>query len=122
MPDRISAYAKGVMGENTALHHLSEKGFHLLEQRYRAPDGEIDLIMLDGDVLVFIEVKAREGSTREAAQYAVTPSKQRRMMNTVRYYLGEHPEHVNRMMRFDIVTVARDGILHIPNAFEGTPW
>ena len=40
----------------------------------------------------------------------------------MRYYLGEHPQEAERMMRFDVVTVAADGILHVPNAFEGTAW
>ena len=122
MPDALSAYAKGVMGENAACHYLMTKGMKAVDRRWRSPYGEIDLVMLDGDVLVFVEVKARETTGRVQAQFAVTPAKQRRMMETVRFYLGEHPEHVARMMRFDVVTVAVDGILHVPNAFEGTAW
>lgn len=122
MPDSLSAYAKGVMGENAALAYLEQQGLVMLDRRYRSPYGEIDLIMLDGEVLVFVEVKAREKLGRSEAQYAITPAKQRRMMETVRYYLGDHWEHAQRMMRFDVVTVARDGILHLPNAFEGEAW
>ena len=121
MPE-IGAYAKGVMGETAAQDHLIRRGFEPLDRRVRSPYGEIDLVMLDGDVLVFVEVKARETTGRVQAQFAVTPAKQRRMMETVRFYLGEHPEHAARMMRFDVVTVAADGILHVPNAFEGTAW
>ena len=122
MPDLLSAYAKGVMGENAALACLEQKGMEMLDRRYRSPRGEIDLVMLDADVLVFVEVKARETLGRSETQYAITPAKQRRMMETVRYYLGDHCEHAQRMMRFDVVTVARDGILHLPNAFEGEAW
>lgn len=110
------------MGETAACDHLSSKGMEMLDRRYRSPHGEIDLIMLDGEVLVFVEVKTRSKLGRMQAQYAITPDKQRRMMESVRYYLGEHPEHCQRMMRFDVVTVAPDGICHLPNAFEGNAW
>ena len=122
MPDSLSAYAKGVIGEMAAASYLARQGMEELHRRYRSPYGEIDLIMLDGETLVFVEVKARERVGRVQAQYAITPVKQRRMMETVRCFLGEYPECSERMMRFDVVTVAKDGILHIPNAFEGQAW
>ncbi len=121
-PEALTAYAKGVMGENAACAHLQQRGMEMIGRRVRSPYGEIDLVMLDGDVLVFVEVKARERIASAQAQFAITPGKQRRMMQTVRFYLGEHPEHQRRMMRFDVVTVAKDGILHIPNAFDGAAW
>ena len=123
MPDeRIGTYAKGVMGESAACSYLMEKGMQLLQRRYRSPYGEIDLVMLDGEILVFAEVKTRERQGRLQAQYAVTPVKQRRLIQTGRCYLGEHPEHQERLIRFDVITVAGDGVLHLPNAFEGAIW
>lgn len=122
MPDGLSTYAKGVMGENAAAAYLAEKGMTELFRRYRSPYGEIDLIMLEKETLVFVEVKARERLSRTQALYAITPIKQRRMMETVRCFLGEHPECAGHMMRFDAITIAKDGILHIPNAFEGQAW
>lgn len=121
MPE-LSAYAKGVMGENAAQNDLIRQGFEPLDRRVRSPYGEIDLVMLDGETLVFIEVKAREKATRSQAQFAVTPLKQRRLVQTALFYLNAHPEHEGRLMRFDVVTVARDGILHLPNAFEASLW
>ena len=122
MPELLSAYAKGVMGENAAAHFLAAKGMKELQRRYRCAAGEIDLIMLDGETLVFVEVKARERMKRQETQYAITIAKQRRMVGCTRWYLGEHPEHAERMIRFDVITVAKDGILHLPNAFEGSAW
>lgn len=121
MPE-ISTYAKGVMGEAAAQHDLLQKGFELVDRRVKSPYGEVDLVMLDGETLVFIEVKARERLTRNQAQYAVTPAKQRRLVQTALCYLNQHPEHEGRLMRFDVVTVAKDGILHLPNAFEASSW
>lgn len=121
MPD-ISAYAKGVMGEATAAAHLINQGMQLLTRRYRSPYGEIDLVLLDGDVLVFAEVKTREHGNVFNAQAAVTPFKQKRLVQTARCYLGEHPDHAARTIRFDVVTVTMDGVHHLPNAFYGTEW
>jgi len=122
MPDSLTAYAKGVMGENAAAQYLAEKGMQFVQRRWRCAAGEIDLIMLDGQTLVFVEVKARERLNRLQAQYAVSSDKQRRMIECVRWYVGQYAEHAGRMIRFDVITVAKDGILHIPNAFDGNAW
>ena len=56
MHDNLSAYAKGVLGEAAVCDRLTDGGMELLERRFRSPFGEIDLIMLDGDVVAFVEV------------------------------------------------------------------
>lgn len=121
MPD-LSAYAKGVMGETAAENHLIAKGFSPIARRYRSPYGEIDLIMQNHDLLVFIEVKTRERGNLLSAQSAVTPAKQRRLISTARCFLNEHSEYAEYMIRFDVVTVAKDGIVHIADAFQGSEW
>ena len=122
MPETLTAYAKGVMGENAACDYLIRQGMQLVGRRYRSPYGEIDLILLQGSVLIFAEVKARETLNRRNAQYAVTPLKQKRLIQTARCYLGEHPEYASHFLRFDVITVAKDGILHLPDAFQGMEW
>lgn len=120
--DRANAYAKGVMGETAACEYLCQRGMELLTRRFHSPFGEIDLVMADGDELVFVEVKAREhGSARDGLD-AVNPGKRRRIIETARCFLGDHPEYAARVTRFDIVTVTREGIRHLPNAFEGGEW
>ena len=57
MPD--TTYQKGLDGESRAALYLQNRGMVLLQKRYRSPFGEIDLVMRDGDTLVFVEVKAR---------------------------------------------------------------
>ena len=118
----LSAYAKGVLGEAAACDFLERQGMLLLNRRYRAAGGEIDLILLDGDVLVFAEVKLRGRGTTLDGQYAVTPRKQRRMIAAARCFLGENPRYAHPMIRFDVVTVAGDGVTHLPNAFQGAEW
>lgn len=119
MPD---VYVKGLLGEAKAEEYLCSQGMICLDRRYRSPYGEIDLIMLDGDILAFVEVKARDLSTLQAAQMAVTPAKQRRIIQTALCYLSEHPEHAQRMIRFDIAGLSNDCIEHLPNAFQGSGW
>jgi len=117
-----SAYAKGVMGEVAACAYLEAHGLSPIARRYRSPYGEADLVLLDGDVLVFAEVKARERGTAADASAAVTPAKQRRLVLTARCFLGENPQHAGRMVRFDVVTVTPEGVWHVPDAFEGMEW
>ena len=81
-----------------------------------------DLIMLDEKTLVFVEVKTREQSSLISAQQAVTPAKQRRLISSARCYLGEHPEYWHYTLRFDVVTVTKEGVHHIPHAFQGSEW
>ena len=118
----VSRYAKGIMGEDAACAYLCGQGMRTVSRRYRGGGGEIDLIMLDGDILALVEVKTREKGNWQTAQWAVTPAKQRRIISAARAYLGQHPEHGDRLIRFDVVTVAPDGVCHLPNAFSGTEW
>ena len=110
-------YAKGLAGESRAVQYLQKKGMRLLHRRYRASGGEIDLVMLDGDTLVFVEVKLRKTGTSGDGLMAVTAKKQRRIINTALFFLEEN-EH-NGAIRFDVVELTADGIQHIRDAFQG---
>lgn len=118
----LPPYASGVIGEITACNALIQRGMEPLFRRFRSPFGEVDLIMLDHDTLVFVEVKTRANGTSADGQYAVTPKKRQRLIQTARHFLGEHPEHAGRMLRFDVVVIASDGVHHFINAFEGSEW
>jgi len=118
--NRLTAYAKGILGEDEACKYLESKGMVLLSRRYHSPYGEIDLVMQDGHTLAMVEVKVRENASVEECAYAITPKKQQRLCMTARCYLGEHP--LNCPVRFDAVLITNNGIVHIPNAFEGREW
>ena len=122
MNDEVNAYAKGVLGEAAACDWLLKRGMELLARRFHSPFGEIDLVMLDGETLVFVEVKARGSGGAALAQAAVTPAKRRRIVETARCFLAQHPQHAARAVRFDVMTVAQDGVRHIPDAFWGSEW
>ncbi len=112
-------YNTGIAGELSAEQYLCRQGMTVAARRYRREDGEIDLIMLDQDTIVFVEVKARPSNKRGAGLLAVTASKQRRMIHAALAFLVEM-QYTERPVRFDVVEISRDGILHIPNAFDAS--
>ena len=113
-----ATYETGLMGEEIAEHYLTDQGMRFLERRHREKTGEIDLIMEDGDTLVFVEVKARfSESAAGNGLLAVTASKQKRIVRSAMLYLIRH-SWLNRSVRFDVIEINRDGILHVPNAFQ----
>ncbi len=109
-------YAAGVSGERQALAYLTAQGMCPVARRYRGEDGEIDLILRDGDVLVFVEVKYRPSGHAGDGLAAVTPAKQCRIVHAARAFLSER-EAEDTAVRFDVVEITRDGLCHVPNAF-----
>lgn len=112
----MKQYESGLNGEAVAEEFLCKRGMSVIDRRYRGADGEIDLIMQDGETIVFVEVKARPRAQAGAGLLAVTPAKQRRMTHAALSFLLER-EWMERLVRFDVVEITRDGIIHIPNAF-----
>src|SRR5208283_1960198 len=69
----------GKKGEEMAQAYLREKGYRLLERSYRCKLGEADLIMQDGDTIVFVEVKTRSSASFETPEQAVNARKQKKL-------------------------------------------
>jgi len=112
-----ATYETGVRGEEIAEVFLSEQGMTCLARRYREKCGEVDLIMAEGETVVFVEVKTRFSGGTGAGMLAVTPAKQRRIAKCATLFLMRK-KWLNRSVRFDVVEVNRDGIIHLPNAFQ----
>lgn len=110
-------YETGLFGEDTAAAYLCEKGMVLLAHRYRAKPGEIDLIMKDGDTVVFVEVKTRLTGEAGWGLSAVNTAKQRRIARAATVWMMQN-HCMNALIRFDLVEVHGSEILHIPNAFQ----
>ena len=109
-------YKTGLSGEARAEQYLCSIGMTVIDRRYRGGDGEIDLVMQAGEVIVFVEVKSRPASHIGSGLMAVTPAKQRRMTHAAQDFLLKR-EWMDSPVRFDVVEISRSGILHIPNAF-----
>ncbi len=114
--------ALGRRGEERAAEYLSGKGYRILERNARTRWGEIDLVALDGSILVFVEVKARRGEASGAPLESITPSKAARLKRLGSAWLARHAEHEDREARFDAVGITLDGaverIEHVENALE----
>ena len=97
--------ASGRRAEDLALALLEAKGLSLLTRNYRCPPGELDLVLLEGETLVVLEVRYREGLSHGSAAESVDGAKQRRIAKAAQHFLQTHPEHRRRSLRFDVVAV-----------------
>ncbi len=93
----------GGRAEDAALRWLSARGFKLLARNFRCRHGEIDLIMLDGEVLAMIEVRCRRGKALAPAAHTVDTRKQDRLVRTALFFLARHPKFASRSIRFDVL-------------------
>jgi len=111
----------GLTGEALAVEALEQDGYKIIEQNYRTKLGEIDIIALQGDVLVFVEVKARRTNRFGHPKQAVTADKQRKISMVALAYL-KNTGQMNRKARFDVVAVRlwreKSEIDIIKNAFD----
>ena len=96
--------AFGRMGEDRACLYLEEKGMTLVTRNFRCKHGEIDLIMKDGSVFVFVEVKTRRSRLYGEPIEAVTVYKQRHIRYTAEVFLLARQLRDIRI-RFDVVEV-----------------
>ena len=115
------AVSLGVAGEIVAQKFLIASRFEIVEQNYKCPIGEIDLVATRAGVLYFIEVKTRTSTKYGWPAEAVTPKKQRKLRQLALYYLAKHPSAVP--VNFGVVEVLYDRyqikyqVNFIPNAF-----
>jgi putative endonuclease len=111
----------GKEGERIAEGYLRKKGYTLVERNYRCKGGELDLIVLDHRVVVFVEVKTRTGHGYGSPFEAVEYHKQKRMIRAAQVFLSEKNLH-QRDARFDVVGISWPAgepvVEHIENAFE----
>jgi putative endonuclease len=100
--------ALGDAGERLAERRLVTLGWSIIDRKWRVRGGEIDLIALDGDELVFVEVKTRHGNPLGTAEEAVDARKAARLIALGEQYVIQHPEHGERFWRVDIVAITLD--------------
>ncbi|MBE2211432.1 MAG: YraN family protein [Xanthomonadaceae bacterium] len=98
----------GAAVEAAAARHLASRGLVLLDANVRYVDGELDLVMRDGDTLVFVEVRYRASDDFGGAAASVTPAKQRRLVRAATRYLASHPSLAALPCRFDVVGAEGD--------------
>jgi len=116
--------AVGLEGEAVARRFLKDLGFRIVEENFNCPLGEIDLIVEDGDILVFVEVKTRRSTRFGTPAEAVHARKQRQILRVAEAYMRER--RFRGPCRVDVVAVEFPGqgaearIELIRNAVQGT--
>jgi putative endonuclease len=108
----------GDHSEDLALARLSAAGLKLLKRNHRCKGGEIDLVMLDGTTLVFVEVRFRRNRNFGGAAASVTQAKQQRLLIAARHLLQTSRELQRYRARFDLVAIDADE--HRPDAVQPT--
>ncbi len=93
----------GQKGESTAQKFLKKNGYRIVEQNYKNPVGEIDIIAVEGKTLVFIEVKTRESIDYGPPFEAVNRAKKRKIANVALLYLKRFKKLPP--CRFDVVSI-----------------
>lgn len=110
----------GRAGERAAEKYLKRNGYRIVARNFRAAGAEIDLVAMDGDTLVFVEVKTRRSRIAGAPEEAVDERKQLRMRRAAEAFLVQYRAG-DKDLRFDIVAVdaagKRLGIELLRNAF-----
>ncbi|MFU8817000.1 MAG: YraN family protein [Pseudomonadales bacterium] len=121
MPGQPNTQSTGRWAEDQALAHLQRHGLRLLSRNFRCRLGEIDLIMADGSVIVFVEVRFRRDVRFGEGFDTVTRSKQRKLLATARAYLARRTFD-NPACRFDVVSVTQrhyaPDLLWLKDAFD----
>lgn len=102
---RGATSAVGHRAERTALDFLLDRGLEPVARNFRSRCGEIDLIMMHGDCLVFVEVRYRASSRFASPGPTVDARKQQKILRTAAMFIARRPQFANRTMRFDVVGI-----------------
>ena len=120
-PEDATSKELGQVGEDEAVRFLEGRGCKLLDRNYRTRFGEVDIIVKDKGVIVFVEVKTRRGSSYGLPKEAVGHAKIERIIKASLEYLAKVDNDTS--VRFDVIgiEVSKDGsfeVEHIIDAFE----
>ncbi|MEA3640453.1 MAG: YraN family protein [Lamprobacter sp.] len=105
--------------EQQARRYLEDQGLCHVASNVRCKRGELDLVMRDGDTLVFVEVRFRASDRFGGAAASVDPRKQARLAAAAAYYLQRHSIHLP--CRFDVIAIDGTGAIQwIRHAFDAS--
>lgn len=113
MPKPVQAVHRGRLAEQMARHYLEKQGLQFIAANYRCPHGEIDLIMAQQTVTIFVEVRYRRRLTHGTPLETIQSAKQARLLATAQYYL-QHHAIAGQSSSARIDAVAMTGDLHAP--------
>ena len=110
----------GRWGEDVAADYLERQGYTIIERDWKSGHRDLDIIALDGDMVVFVEVKTRSNRMFTDPEMAIDYQKIRHLQQTANHYIKYR--HIDSDIRFDIITVVgtindSPAIDHIKDAF-----
>lgn len=111
----------GEKGEKAAIRYLTNKGYEVVDVNWKCKLGEIDVVALDVDTVVFVEVKTRKSIKTGLPEDAVDAKKRKKYESLAACYLKDH-DYVDMAVRFDVVGILVIGntkalVRHHVNAF-----
>jgi putative endonuclease len=106
----------GAWGESIAAEWLAERGYQIIARNVRTPYGEIDIIVQQGDVIIFVEVKTLTSSREFFPEKNITAVKQQHMFNAAQYYSAEH--EIDHWQIDAIAVEGKPGLKPIVTHFE----
>lgn len=114
-----SSHQAGCRGEERASDYLSALGWRVLERNFRTRHGEVDIIALDGEVLVFVEVKSWKAIGIGDLEISINKRKQRRIIDVSRVYMVRKGLVDSMSVRYDLIFVDGDSLTvqHVRDAF-----
>jgi len=112
-----AAGLRGAAAEHLAADYLQARGLDILARNLRCRLGELDLVCLEGDVLVIVEVRQRSSMQFGGALASVTPRKQRRLIRAAQFHWQRTPGWRSRVIRFDVITIQTEATANT----EGAP-
>jgi putative endonuclease len=118
-----SRQTTGRAAEQQARSHLEQQGLRLLAQNWACRVGELDLVMLDGDTVVFVEVRYRKHAGWGGALESVDARKRGKLSAAAQFFLQQEPRWAKHPCRFDVVAMSpsaqpSERLNWIQNAFD----
>lgn len=111
----------GKTGEDKAAGYLVSNGYRIIERNWKTQGGEIDIIAVKCETIVFVEVKTLPNATPDMLQAVLGIQKQKRIIKTSKRFIQIHREYSKYFVRFDVIINDMQGlppVYHIENAFS----
>ena len=111
----------GKAGEEKAARYLIEKGYSIVARNWQTRFGEIDIIAVSNDVLVFAEVKTLPNGNADMLSHVLDGRKQKKIIETSKRFLSNNRQYSKHYIRYDVIVVDMPSlpvVYHIENAFS----
>lgn len=113
--------ATGKWGEEKAASYLKSLGYKIIARNFKRRGGELDIIALDGEILVIAEVKTLPSGNIETLSHELNLRKQKRIIETSKRFIQMNRQYNDSIIRFDVLVIDMPGfpdVYHIKDAFS----